>query len=105
MSSNNNDDYISRSLGEIKGELRALIRNSVENTDTLRALDKTVAAQGATLSAISEKLDGTTERVGKIEQRLNVVEISNAKHSTAFGAAGGVGIALIIEAIKQYFYK
>ncbi|MDR2172675.1 MAG: hypothetical protein LBE32_00450 [Burkholderiales bacterium] len=97
-------------LGEIRGELRSIIRQNAamaESQKTTQALASGIAAEVSAIRAVQQEhgkqLSKMDTRVDGLEVRLNKQEVTVAKHAAGFGAAASIGMALIIEGVKQWW--
>lgn len=109
---NEQQDQISLRLGEISGELRAIIRQNATLTATMQSTQATVqtiaadlATVRATQQSMAERMDSLGNRVGHLEEHVHAQDITVAKQSATIGAAASIGMALIIEGIKQWINK
>ncbi|MCL2306727.1 MAG: hypothetical protein FWC38_00530 [Proteobacteria bacterium] len=104
------NDNIHHCLGEIRGELRAIIRQnativeSQKNTQSLvQSISTNVAEIKATQKYHGEELSKLGGRVGKLEERADKQDVTIAKHAAGIAAAASIGMALIIEGFKQWW--
>jgi hypothetical protein len=107
MSDQNN---IHHCLGEIRGQLLAIIQQNATIAESqkttqeiVRNISNDVAAIKATQQHHGEQLSGLWKQVDKLEGRVDKQEVVVAKQATGIAIAASIGMAIIIESVKQWW--
>jgi len=106
------EEIIQRQLGEIIGELRAVSDQNTRQQETLNTINSTIVSVSSDVAAIKAtqthqgaNLDGLTAHIEKLEARVGRQEVIAAKHGAFYGGMAAAGMAILIEAIKGWFFK